>query len=302
MMAAAFSASTTNDRLMVSCRSCGGRNETTYLLSAGYRIARCEQCGLWYVNPQPTVDELSQFYAMYDDGEQWRSREEDFNRGVRKAILRFASSGSLLDAGCGSGDFLRCMREVGFQVNGIEPSETGCSWARETHGIEVFQGMLEDYLTASNRSTFEVVSLLNVLEHLRDPKEMLMQLRKLIKPNGILAVVVPDARFHDFIGRLRGAVGIADPYWLEQSHSVLSGFKLPDHLSSFQPRTISFLLEQCGFEVLRVQNAPVVLNPNVFRNALKASVRYVGQTLYYLSLRNFTFGYSTLVICKKPQQ
>jgi len=88
--------------------------------------------------------------------------------------------------------------EVGFQVNGIEPSETGCSWARETHGIEVFQGMLEDYLTASNRSTFEVVSLLNVLEHLRDPKEMLMQLRKLIKPNGILAVVVPDARFHDF--------------------------------------------------------------------------------------------------------
>lgn len=298
-MAAPFAASITNGRLMVSCRSCGGNKESTYLLSAGYRIARCEECGLWYVNPQPTAEELSQFYARYDDGDQWRSREEEFNRGVRKAILRFASNGRLLDVGCGSGDFLRCMREAGFEVNGIEPSATGSSYARETHGIEVFHGMLEDYLAGTNRSPFDVVSLLNVLEHLRDPKQMLLQLRDLIKPNGILAVVVPDARFHDFVGRFRAAMGIGDPYWLERSHSVLSGFKLPDHLSSFQPRTISFLLEQCGFEVLRAENAPVVLNPNLFRNALKASVRYVGQLIYYLSFRSFTFGYSTLVISRK---
>jgi hypothetical protein len=201
--------------------------------------------------------------------------------------------------GCGSGDFLACMREAGFAVGGIEPSETGGAYARDTLGIDIFSGMVEDYLATPNRGKFNVVTLLNVLEHLRDPRGMLLQLKGLMEQNALLAVVVPDARFHDYVGKVRSRLGKPDPYWLEQPESVLSGFKLPDHLSSFQPQTISLLLRRCGFEIQRLENAPVVLNPRFYRNLLKVFVRSVGQMVYYVSLGRAVFGYSTLVVARR---
>jgi len=302
-MAAPLIAPVVRDRETVSCRICGSRGESAHLLARGYRIVRCVECGLWYVNPQPTPEELGRFYANYDDGDQWRTREKDFNRGIRKAVLRFAQSGILLDVGCGSGDFLACMREAGFLVRGIEPSQTGGTYARDALGIEVFSGMVEDYLATQHRRTFNVITLLNVLEHLTDPSGMLLQLRNLMEQNGLLVVVVPDARFHDHVGRFRSRLGKSDPYWLEQPESVLSGFKLPDHLSSFQPQTISLLLRRCGFEIQRIENAPIVLNSRFYRNLLKSCVRSVGQMVYYASLRRLVFGYSTLVVARKlPDQ
>jgi SAM-dependent methyltransferase len=286
-------------RQEVSCRICGSWNESPHLLARGYRIVKCRECGLWYVNPQPTAEELSHFYASYDDGEQWRAREKDFNLGVRKAILRFAKTGALLDIGCGSGDFLACMREVGFRVRGIEPSKSGGVYAKDVLGIEIFSGMVEDYVATMHCGTVDVITLLNVLEHLSEPRRMLLQLRELIPQNGLLVVVVPDARFHEYIGKTRQRLGKRDPYWLEQLESVLSGFKLPDHLSSFQPRTIGRLLQNCGFEIQRIENAPIVLNPRFSRNLLKLFVRLVGQIAYYASFRRLIFGYSTLVVARK---
>jgi hypothetical protein len=132
---------------------------------------------------------------------------------------------------------------------------------------------------------------------------MLLQLRNLMEQNALMVVVVPDARFHDHIGKLRSRLGKSDPYWLEQPESVLSGFKLPDHLSSFQPQTISLLLRRCGFEIQRIENAPIVLNSRFYRNLLKFCVRSVGQMVYHASLRRLVFGYSTLVVARKlPDQ
>lgn len=57
------------------------------------------------------------------------------------------------------------------------------------------------------------MTLLNVLEHLRDPRGMLVRLRELMAPDGLLAVVVPDARFHALLGGARLALKVSDPYW-----------------------------------------------------------------------------------------
>jgi SAM-dependent methyltransferase len=285
-------------RQTVPCHLCSGTDEVTYLEARGYRIAQCRNCGLWFVNPQPTVEELRQFYATYDDGEQWRKGEEHFNRGVRKAIKRRKPSGAVLDIGCGSGNFLRCMKEAGFSVVGIEPSERGSQFAREEHSIEIHHGMIEDYLKAHGARKFDVITLLNVLEHLTHPAQTLLQLRQILASDGVLALVVPDARFHDLLGRMRRHAGISDAYWLERPGSPLSGFKLPDHLCSFQPRTIISLLRRCGYRVVAQGNAPLVLNPGFRRNAAKSLVRWVSQVVYYLTLQRVLVGYSTLVLAQ----
>lgn len=298
-MAAQTFAQLAGTRKVVTCRVCTSENHVIYLRARGYSIARCRQCGLWYVNPQPTAEELSEFYAQYDDGEQWRSGEEHFNRGVRRAILRAKRAGAVLDIGCGSGNFLRCMRAAGFSVSGIEPSGTGSEYAREAHGIEIHHGMIEDYLAAHADQRFDVITLLNVLEHLRDPAQILLQLRQALAPNGVIAIVVPDARFHDFLGRLRRGIGFADPYWLNRPTSFLSGFKLPDHLCSFQPRTIKSLLQKCGFHVVALQNAPVVFNARFGRDFSKLLLRWASQVFYYLTFRQLLVGYSTLLLARK---
>lgn len=287
-----------NKRVTVSCRICSSDDHETYLKAQGYRIVRCTACGLWFVNPQPAMEELRRFYERYDDGEQWRSGEEQFNCGIRTAIQRFKRPGAVLDIGSGSGNFLRGMREAGYSVFGIEPSHTGSGHAQSVQGISVFTGTIEDYLAANPRRRFDVVTLLNVLEHLAEPKRTLLQLRRLMARDAVLAVVVPDARFHALLGSIRRLLRLSDPYWLERPQSVLSGFKLPDHLCSFQPRTISLLLQRCGFEIASVQNAPIVGNPQIYRNVGKWLVRSVFDALYYLTWRRVLFGYSTLVLAR----
>jgi SAM-dependent methyltransferase len=286
-------------RTRVACHVCSSTEDSTYILARGYRIAQCLKCGLWFVNPQPTVEELRRFYSTYDDGTQWRNLEERFNLGVRGAILRIKRSGSVLDVGCGSGNFLRCMKEKGFAAFGIEPSGTGSEYARDEHGIDIYHGMIEDYSSAHRDRRFDVITMLNVLEHLTDPVGVLSQLSKVLASDGVLVIVVPDARFHDWVGRVRRVVGISDPFWIEQPKGFLSGFKLPDHLCSFQPGTITALLRRAKFSVMAMETAPVVMNPGPYRNFAKLTMFWMSRALHCLTFRRILVGYSTLVLAKK---
>jgi SAM-dependent methyltransferase len=283
-------------RRTVPCHACLSTDDATFLEANGYRIARCRNCGLWFVNPQPTTEELKQFYATYDEGVVWRGSEEHFNRGVRKAILRVKRPGMVLDVGCGSGNFLRSMKEAGFAPFGIEPSGTGSEYGRETHGVDIYHGMIEDYLAANRGRRFDVITLLNVLEHLTDPAGTLRQLRQVLAPDGIIVIVVPDARFHDLIGRLRRLVGVSDPYSFNDK-GFLAAFRVPEHLCAFQPRTITSLLQHCEFRVLITESAPVIFNRG-FRTMAKLLLFWMSQTLHYFSFGRILVGYSTLIVAQ----
>ncbi len=265
-------------------------------------MVRCADCGLYYVNPQPSVEELFQIYRSYDSGEQWRSGEEHFNRSVCRAIVRFRKSGRALDIGSGSGDFLRTMREAGFSVYGVEPSESGSSYARGHHGIEVFQGTVEQFLASRPYGPFDVISMMNVLEHLKDPAWALREFRAMMSEDGVLAVVVPDARLHVLIGEIRKRIGASDPYWMNARRHPLVAFDPPKHLCSFEPRTIQRLIEGCGFQVLDIRNAPVVFNADRWKNVAKVVLRASSEILYRLTIHRQVMGYSTLVLARRAGQ
>ena len=286
-------------REMVLCRVCSSPNHIPYAEALGFRIVLCRDCGLWYVNPQPTVEELEQFYAEYDEGIQWRQNEEQFNGRMRDAVMSLKCRGTVLDVGCGSGNFLLCMHKAGYAVFGIEPSRTGSEYTKASHGVEVFNGMVEEYLSLPNHRSFDVITILNVLEHLTDPAKTLSQISQLMNPGAILAIVVPNAQFHALLGTVRRRLGVSDPYWLNCPGSFACGFKLPHHLSSFKPDTISALAKRCGFVVEVIKNAPMIHNTAVHRNIGKWLVRSLGQAIYYLSLRRIVFGYSILLLARK---
>lgn len=298
MTAQAFSA-WASCRETVACRICASARFTPYLEARGFTIVQCSACGLRYVNPQPSIAELQQIYTVFDQGSQWRSGEEHFNLGVRSAILRFKKMGSVLDIGSGAGNFLRCMRQAGFSIYGVEPSRAGSAYAVSEHKIKTFNGTIEAFLSSARHRQFDVVTMLNVLEHLKDPAAVLCQTRTLLHEEGILVVVVPDARFHAVIGQTRRRLGVPDPFWMNTERHPLVGFDPPHHLYSFEPRTIVRLLEHCGLRVLRVQNAPVIFNEDRWKNVAKVILRAFSEVLHRLTRGHLVLGYSTLVIAQE---
>jgi len=286
-------------RETVSCRVCSASPCTPYLSARGYSIVRCDGCGLRYVNPQPSLKELEQLYAAFDQGDQWRIGEEKFNRGVRKVILRFKKGGSALDVGSGSGNLLRCLREAGFDVFGVEPSLTGSTYARSVHGVETFHGTVEGFVASGATREFDVVSLFNVLEHLKDPASILTLLRPRLRSGGILVIVVPDARLHALVGQTRRCLGFPDPFWMEWERKPLVGFDPPLHLCSFEPRTVSQLVQRCGFEPVYLRNAPLIFNHDQWKNVAKRVLHVFTESIYWLTFRRLILGYSTLLVARK---
>jgi 2-polyprenyl-3-methyl-5-hydroxy-6-metoxy-1,4-benzoquinol methylase len=291
---------TMQGRATVDCRICGSSQFSFYLLGRGYKIVECLECGLRYVNPQPTDQELREFYAGFDLESTWRGDgEERFDRAVRDFVLRFRLNGSLLDVGSSRGNFLIAMRGARFSVYGVEPSSQNSEFARSKNGIDTYTGTIEEFLAAPTRRDFDVITVLNVIEHVPDPKQVLIDLQNLLVDGGLLVVAVPDARLHALVGRTRQALGFQDPFWMNPRKHPLVGFDPPAHLCSFEPKTISHLIEKCGFETLAVRNAPVIINQDIWKNVAKTMLHAFSECLYLGSFGRFVLGYSTIVAARK---
>jgi SAM-dependent methyltransferase len=291
---------TMESRALVDCRICGSSSFSNYLLGRSYQIVECLACGLRYINPQPTDRELREFYAGFDLESTWRGDgEERFDRDMREFVRQFRRSGSVLDVGSSRGNFLIAMRAAGFSVFGVEPSPKSSEFARSANAIDSYTGTIEEFLAAPTRRDFDVITVLNVIEHVPDPKQVLAGLRELLVEGGLLILAVPDARLHALIGRTREKLGFRDGFWMNTRKHPLVGFDPPAHLCSFEPKTISRLAEKCGFQTLAVRNAPVIINQDVWKNVAKILLHGFSETLYLASLGRVVLGYSTMLAARK---
>ena len=197
------------------------------------RIVRCLDCGLAYTNPRPKSGALLQGYSSCVD-ELYLS--ESTSRSINShlslnTIKRFVRSGRLLEVGASTGYFLNAAR-ADFEVEGLEPSEWACRVAREKFGLEVRTESLESTRRFAPGS-FDVVAMIDVIEHLSDPRQAVARAAELLRPGGVLYLVTPD--IGSFSARLlRG-------YWW--------GLR-PAHLYYFDKATLGRLLDTAGLEAV----------------------------------------------------
>lgn len=187
------------------CNLCGTRDGTLVEVKdrhgAALNVTCCRACGLTYVDPLPSADELARFYAQryrreYKSADAPRIRH--VFRAGRVALERFRTVALLaqpparvLDCGAGGGEFAYLLASRGYRVTGIEPNDGYRDFARSEYGVDLRSGTLDDASFAPRE--FDVISLFHVLEHLRDPRAGLAKLAGWLKPGGHLYVEVPNA-------------------------------------------------------------------------------------------------------------
>ena len=228
-------------RSPMSCMLCSGRDLRRIFRRGDWHYLRCQACGLVQLRPQPTGQAIIAAYDGYlpdrpQDIDNWR-------RMMQPVIVRSADliagakpeGGCLLDIGSGYGFFLAEMARRGWQVQGVEIAPAGVRHARRRLGLEVAAQPLEALDWPEAR--FDVITLFYVIEHLGDPRAMLMRLRRWLKPDGLLLLRWPHST--PIVRLLGPAAGRLDLY-----HT-------PFHMYDFSPSSMADLLTRCGFSAMR---------------------------------------------------
>ncbi|HVA65947.1 MAG TPA: class I SAM-dependent methyltransferase [Elusimicrobiota bacterium] len=235
----------------VACNLCGSRRfktlrdrpyassnssdcaATTDQYQAYGRIVRCQDCGLVFTNPRPgAADLLSGYSGCTDQTYLTEASSRSINAHFSlNTIRRFAKGGRLLEIGASTGCFLNAAR-VDFEVVGLEPSQWACRVARERFRLECYAEGIQA-TTRFAPASFDVVALIDVIEHLPDPAAAVRKAAELLRPGGLLYVVTPD--IESFSSKILGG------YWW--------GLR-PAHIYYFSAKTLGRLLAQSGFEVV----------------------------------------------------
>lgn len=228
---------------MTSCLLCRRPDPSPLFAKQGRTFLRCRGCGLVWIDPLPSPEDLEGYYGRaYDEGSYAVFAHAEEIRGWiarhrLEAIREVVGPGRLLDVGCSTGEFLAaCADEEGVEAEGVDVSASAIRRARD-RGLRAHAVRVEDFEPAG---PYQTVTAFDVLEHLLDPHAFLVRLHGWLVPGGTLALTLPD-------------VSSAWARWLMGRHWFY--FCPNEHLFYYDPRTVSRLLESSGFSVVRVVRA-----------------------------------------------
>lgn len=202
-------------------------------------FARCAQCGLVRTDPPPAPspsDDGIYGSDYFTERNAYLSRRDEFNQyfvALMDQVAAEKPGGRLLDVGCGPGLLLEEARRRGYTVAGCDVSAWAVEYARQ-RGLDARAGLLEAlaYPTAS----IDVALANHTLEHVPDPLPFLREMGRILKPDGLLVIGVPN------FGSLMSAV------MRERWHALL-----PDqHYWHFTPATLARMLRAAGFAPRRI--------------------------------------------------
>lgn len=223
-----------------------------------FDVIECGPCGYKHIVPIPTQDELEQVYRedyysqekpLYLEEHQedldWWNLVYDERYDYLESHLS-GESRRILDVGSGPGYFLLRGKSRGWEAVGIEPSKHASAHSREL-GLDIRSGFLCEDMVES-LGMFDVVYLHEVLEHIPHPASLLSIITQVLKPGGILCVIVPND-YNPLQRALRTTMNF-EPWWLAPPH----------HINYFDHASLLSLLEKQGFDILfRSSTFPIEL-------------------------------------------
>ena len=241
----------------VLCRLCGSECFELLFTKEEFRIEKCATCGLWQVTNvlqnSRIEDSDKKFFDYFYQGLLGNSRRskrwdlkflplgkagettyeyEKYHFRLEEIESKTTKIGKILDVGCGCGFFLDAANQRGWETYGIEPSQYASNYAQQKLGLRVVDKPL---LEANfENDYFDLITMWNVLERLRHPRQAFSHILKMLKRDGLL--VFNFSNVESYIVKLQGK------HWRI--------FSPPGMLTYFSSKTIGLLLKSCNFELV----------------------------------------------------
>jgi ubiquinone/menaquinone biosynthesis C-methylase UbiE len=242
------------------CPLCKSENLSSYALDTkrkGPHISRvkCENCGIVFANPMADQEELAQYYNKYYEKDHYESvgykalildHFERIKRLEPNEILKEArflnkleDGMKFLDVGCGLGLGLAYAHKVGCELYATEYDSGALEFVQEHFPVNTFQGDIQGAKYPDN--FFDFIHISHVIEHVLDPRAYIQEMKRILKPGGILAIGTPDISS-----------------WLYTIHRWVNflRFRVPDvidgleHTFIFPKTRLKSLCKEEGLEVL----------------------------------------------------
>ncbi len=265
---------------VVPCPLCGRReNEILHAFRddhGNYALSVCSACRMHYLSPRPTLETIGVYYeaSHYTPFLSSDKKNSLFvriyrivrNQSVawkRRKIEKIKPTASLLDIGCGTGEFLHEMRRNGWKVRGLEPSPEASQFARKELELEVTTGFIDLQGMNSVAGHYDVITMWHVLEHVHQPNEALQLVKNKMAEDGLLVIAVPNISSLD--ARIYGKDWVA--------------LDVPRHLLHFTPETMRKLIMEAGMTVIRCHQMPL---DTVF-NSLMSEVNVIKRNSKFLA-------------------
>ncbi|MEO5644707.1 MAG: class I SAM-dependent methyltransferase [Bacteroidia bacterium] len=237
----------------LTCICCGGSSFHRFRTIKNYKLYKCDQCGFVRVAPLPGVKQLEEFYNQ--------TRTEGDNKSLRKKLLgAFMGEANnpkrdyfgqvlakvstlvnktkfdILEIGAGFGYFIHYANTSGHKAIGTEMTREYAEMSSEDLNGKIIHVEGDRYADHFAPASVDLIYMEHVFEHVLHPQELLVQIKRMLKPGGVFFVAVPNinSMSSKFFGK----------HW--------SWGAPPDHLYFYNPENLSLLLQRNGFEIIDV--------------------------------------------------
>jgi 2-polyprenyl-3-methyl-5-hydroxy-6-metoxy-1,4-benzoquinol methylase len=221
-----------------SCTLC--HHDKFVALAAPYRhagLVQCAKCGFVFSEFIPSQEELVAHYAKYDRSKDISEITVKRYSELLNEFSNAISGRTILDVGCGKGEFLEVALNNGWVCHGTEFDDHAVELCRQK-GIQIFQGPLREYQPTQLP---DVITSFEVIEHINNPDEELRKIYALLKPGGLFYFTTPN---FNSLSR----------YLLKGKWNVI---EYPEHLSYFTARVIDKKLQEIGFEKIHLDTTGI---------------------------------------------
>jgi 2-polyprenyl-3-methyl-5-hydroxy-6-metoxy-1,4-benzoquinol methylase len=224
---------------MIKCPVCNKEDTIELFKKEGWIFVQCRKDRLVYINPQPEREELQGIYNTY--GKEIYIHPESIAAigdypDYRKRFFNFRETNRLLEIGAAAGGFLVRCRKDGWDTYGVEFSGPSSQFARDKQGLNVFTGTLLDAKYPDN--FFDVIVAWQTLEHVPNPREVVEEVWRILRPGGFWVLSVP--RWEGLSIRL-----------LSKKYRYVGR----DHLFYFSSGNMVQMLTHVGFSNIRTRTA-----------------------------------------------
>ena len=205
-----------------------------------FTVQLCKNCNLGITTPRPEDDQLGNYYRS----EEYVSHSGKTSGGIgfvykiariftlnwkKNLIQKYSKTGSILDFGCGTGEFLNSMKNSGWAIDGVEPSDGARAKAQQLTSQKISEKL-------STQNQFDVITAWHVVEHVPNLNETVSKLKSHLKRNGIVFIAVPNFESPD----------------AKKYHEHWAAFDVPRHLWHFSKKSMTQILTQNRLKLIDI--------------------------------------------------